>query len=81
MVRIPIHPHDDTFAGLMRDAAKALRTGNEKLLKKVKGEFAEADINLFYNNDTDVIRVLQKDGPPIDFPVSKWTGLLKGAPK
>ncbi len=78
---IPIHPHDSTFAGLMRGAAKALRTGNTKLLKKVKKEFAEDSISLFYNGDSDVIRVLRKDAPPIDFPVSKWTSLLKEAPK
>ena len=81
MSYIPIHPNDSTFAGLMRDAAKALRTGNSKLLEKVKEEFAGDNISLFYNSDTDVIRVLRKDAPPIDFPVSKWTSLLKEAPK
>ena len=81
MSYIPIHPNDTTFARLMRDVAKALRTGNKKLLTKVKKEFSEDRISLFYNSDTDVIRVLRQDAPPIDFPVSKWTGLLKGAQK
>ena len=82
MTYIPIHPNDSTFAGLMRDAAKALRTGNNKLLEKVKKEFAGDNISLFYNSDTDVIRVLRTDAPPIDFPVSQWTKLpVKGAPK
>ena len=79
--RIPIHPNDSTFVGLMKDAAKALRTGNKKLLEKVKKEFAEDYITLFYNNETDVIRVLRKDAPPIDFPVSQWTNLSKGQKK
>lgn len=73
--RIPIHPNDSTFAGLMRDLAKSLRTGDKKLLEKVKKEFAGDYISLHYNSETDVIRVLRKDAPPIDFPVSKWTNL------
>ena len=81
MSYIPIHPNDTTFARLMRDAAKALRTGNKKLLTKVKKEFLKDRISLFYNSDTDVIRVLRQNAPPIDFPVSKWTGLLKEAQK
>ncbi len=78
---IPIHPNDTTFVGLMKDCAKALRTGNKKLLTKVKKEFAEDNISLHYNNETDVIRVLRQDAPPIDFPLSKWTNVLKEAPK
>ena len=74
---IPIHPHDTVFAGLMRKAAKAIRTGDNKILGEVKKKFAKANINLFYNKETDVIRVLKKDCPPIDFNVSKWTGLPK----
>jgi len=74
---IPIHPHDDTFARLMRDAAKALRMGNTKLLESVKKEFAGDDISLFYNQTQDTIRVLKRDAPPIDFPVSRWSSLLK----
>jgi len=77
MVKIPIHPNDSTFRRLMQEAAKALRTGNAKLLNKVKKEFATGSINLFYNKETDVIRVLKKDAPPIDFPVSKYSGLPK----
>ena len=81
MSYIPIHPNDTTFARLMRDTAKAIRTGNKKLLTKVKKEFAGDRISLFYNSDTDVVRVLRKDAPPIDFPVSQWTSILKGAQK
>jgi len=77
MVNIPIHPNDSTFKRLMQEAAKALRTGNAKLLAKVKKEFATDYISLFYNKETDVIRVLRKDAPPIDFPVSRYTGLPK----
>ena len=72
---IPIHPHDDTFKRLMLGATKALRTGNIKLLESVKKEFAESEINLFYSKESDSIRVIRKDSPPIDFPVSKWTSL------
>ena len=77
MVHIPIHPHDSTFKRLMQGAAKAIRTGNSKLLDSIKKEFATDSINLFYNEETDVIRVLRQDAPPIDFPVSNWTGLIK----
>ena len=69
---IPIHPNDETFVSLMKEAVKALQTGNSKLLGKVKKEFAEADINLFYNKEANTIRVLRKDCPPIDFPVSQF---------
>ena len=69
---IPIHPENETFVGLMHDAGKALRAGNDKLLKKVKKEFAEANISLFYNKETDVLRVLEKDRAPVDFPVSQF---------
>ena len=81
MTRIPIHPHNDTFARLMRGAAKALRTGNTKLLERVKKEFAEDYISLFYNQEQDTIRVLRKDAPPIDFPVSQWSSILKKVKK
>ena len=77
MVHIPIHPNDSTFIRLMKGAAKAIRTGNKKLLNKVKKEFATGSINLFYNKGTDIIRVLKKDAPPIDFPVSQWTVIHK----
>ena len=77
MVHIPIHPNDSTFKRLMQEAAKAIRTGNTKLLNKVKKEFATDYISLFYNKETDVIRVLSQDAPPIDFPVSQYTGLPK----
>ena len=75
MTYIPIHPNDSTFAGLMRNAAKALRTGNAKLLESVKKEFAGDEISLFYNKEQDTIRVLKKDAPPIDFSVSQWSSL------
>jgi len=78
---IPIHPKDKTFVGLMENAAKALRTGNKKLLGKVKKEFAEANIKLFYNQETDFIRVLKKDAPAIDFPVSQFSTLPEKAKK
>ena len=81
MTRIPIHPHNDIFARLMRGAAKALRTGNTKLLERVKKEFAEDYISLFYNQEQDTIRVLRKDAPPIDFPVSQWSSILKKVKK
>ena len=78
MVRkIPIHPKDETFSRLMKEASKAIRTNNTKLLAKAKKEFAEDYINLFYNKETDILRVLRKDCPPIDFSVSKWTNLPK----
>jgi len=74
---IPIHPNDETFISLMKRAVKALRTGNSKLLEQVKKEFAEADINLFYNKELDTIRVLRKDCPPVDFPVNQFAEVKK----
>jgi len=74
---IPIHPKDETFVSLMQTAVKGLRTGNDKLLDKAKKEFAKADISLFYNKETDIVRVLQKDCPPIDFPVSQFEEVKK----
>jgi len=78
---IPIHPDNATFKKLMQGAAKALRTGNKKLLESVKKEFLESYISLFYNKEADVIRVLRQDSPPIDFPVSQWTNLVKPVKK
>ena len=74
---IIINPNDDTFAKLMRGIAKAIRTGDKKLIEKVKASFAEADISLFYNTERDEIRVLRKDCPPIDFAVSQFSDLPK----
>ena len=72
---IPIHPNDDTFKRLMKGVANALRTGNAKLLESVKKEFAESYIDLFYKKESDIVRLVRKDSPPIDFPVSRWTSL------
>ena len=69
---IKIHPKDTYFVGLMRDTAKAIRTKDNALMKKVKAKFAKGDISLFYNKEPDTVRVLKKDAPPIDFPVSQW---------
>jgi hypothetical protein len=71
---IPVDPYNSDFRRLMQGTAKAIRTGKKELLDAVKKEFAEAEppINLFYNQETDQIRVVTKDGPPIDFPVSQF---------
>jgi len=74
---IPIHPNDETFVSLMKTVAKALQTRNSKLLTKAKKEFADADISLFYNKEADTIKVLRKDCPPIDFPVSQFAEAKK----
>ena len=68
---IKIHPNDDTFSRLLKMAVKGLR-GDKKLLKKAKKEFAESDIQLYYNKDTETVRVLKKDAPPVDFPVANF---------
>jgi len=73
---IPIHPNDETFVSLMKKAVKGLQ-GNNKLLTQAKKEFADADITLFYNKELDTIRVLRKDCPPIDFPVSQFEEVKK----
>jgi len=69
------NPNDETFAGLMRRACDAIRAKDEKEIAKVKAEFAEADINLFYNEERDELRVLRVDCPPVDFPVSQFTDI------
>ncbi len=74
---IPIHPHNKTFVKLMVAAAEAIRDEDSASMDKVKKEFAEADINLFYNAESDKIRVLLKDARPVDFPVSRWTKKAK----
>jgi hypothetical protein len=73
--KILINPNDETFANLMRDLSKAIRTGDDKLIAKVKAEFAEADTTLFYNAERDEIRVIVKDCPYVDFPVSQFTDI------
>ena len=72
---IPVNTSDSEFLGLMQDIAKAIRTGDTKLAEKAKKVFAEANYSIFYNSERDEIRVLLKDGPPIDFAVSRFTSL------
>ena len=74
---IPIHPGDKEFARLMVAAAEAIRNEDSVSMEEVKKEFAEADISLFYNAESDKIRVLLKDARPVDFPVSRWTNKVK----
>lgn len=75
---IPVNTSNPEFLGLMQDIAKAIRTGDAKLTEKVKKQFAEADFTVFYNAETDEVRVLRKDCPPIDFAVSRFTDIPKG---
>ena len=70
-----VNPNDETFANLMRKICKAIRTGDDKLTAETKAEFAESDANLFYNAERDEVRVLIKDCPPVDFPVSQFTDI------
>jgi len=70
-----VNPNDETFAKLMRSLAKAIRTEDEKLIAKLKMEFAEYDTSIFYNTNSDQIRVLIKDCPPIDFFVNQFTDI------
>ncbi len=74
---LPVNTGDPEFLGLMQDLAKAIRTGDGELTEKVKESFAEANYSVFYNAETDEIRVLLKDGPPIDFEVSRFTDIGK----
>jgi len=76
-MRIPIHPKDDTFVKLMRIAADGIRKDNKVIINKAKSEFKKDSIDLFYNSEEDTIRVLRKDCPPIDFPVSHYSNLPK----
>ena len=71
---IIINPNDETFSGLMREITLAIRNGDVDAIAKVKAVFAKADIELFYNTDRDEIRVLRKDCPFVDFPLSQFDG-------
>lgn len=71
---IIINPNDETFSGLMAKITRAIRSSDEKTIEKVKAQFAEADIDLFYNAERDEIRVLRKDCPFVDFPLSQFDG-------
>jgi hypothetical protein len=70
-----VNPNDETFAKLMKSLAKAIRAEDDKLIAELKEEFAEYDTTLFYNVNSDQIRILIKDCPPIDFPVSQFTDI------
>ena len=70
-----VNPNNETFAKLMRSIAKAIRTGNTVSINKIKAEFAEYDTTLFYNDKRDEIRVVIKDCPFVDFPVSQFTDI------
>jgi hypothetical protein len=69
---IAVHPYDSTFSSLMKKVTLAVRTQNLELLEEAKKEFAEADISLFYNKETDEVRVLLKDANPVDFKLSQF---------
>ena len=74
--KLIVNPNDETFAKLMKDLAKAIRTEDDVLIDKVKAKFVEYDTSVFYNKNSDQIRVLVKDCPPIDFLVSRFTDLI-----
>ncbi|MFA5460167.1 MAG: hypothetical protein WC283_02480 [Candidatus Paceibacterota bacterium] len=74
--KLIVNPNDETFAKLMKDLAKAIRTEDDVLIDKVKAKFVEYDTSVFYNKNSDQIRVLVKDCPPIDFLVSQFTDLI-----
>jgi hypothetical protein len=78
---IPVNTSDPEFLGLMQGVTKAIRTGDAELMKKIKAAFAEADFSVFYNAETDEVRVLRKDCPPIDFAVSRFTDIPKATVK
>lgn len=78
---IPIHPHNKEFVRLITAASEAIRDEDSARMTAVKKKFAQADINLFYNAESDKIRVLLKDARPVDFPVSRWTNKVKKVKK
>ena len=74
--KLIVNPNDETFAKLMKNLAKAIRAKDDTLIARVKIKFAEYDTSVFYNANSDQIRVLVKDCPPIDFFVSQFTDLV-----
>ena len=59
----------------MKRIAEAVRTGNEKQIAEVKADFAKYDTLVYYNAEVDQFRVVVKDCPYVDFPVSRFTEL------
>jgi hypothetical protein len=78
---IPINTADPEFLSLMQNIAKAIRTGNTKLAEETKKKFAEADFTVFYNAETEEIRVIRKDCPPIDFKADRFTDIASKGTK
>ena len=72
MKYIKISKKNKFFVKWMKKAVAGLKPGKEKLLAQAKNEFNDANISLFYNKESKKIRVLQKDSPPIDFPISDF---------
>lgn len=71
-----VNPNDETFAKLMKNLAKAIRAEDDTLIARVKTKFAEYNTSIFYNANSDQIRILVKDCPPIDFFVNQFTNLV-----
>jgi len=72
MKNIPIHPNDETFVSLMKMVAHGIKEQNQDLINQAKAGFAEGNIDIFYNKETDQIRVILKDAPPVDFPLANF---------
>ena len=70
-----INPNNEEFVKLMKRIAKAVRTGDEKASAEVKADFAEYDALVYYNSELDQLRIVIKDHPHVDFPVSRFTDL------
>jgi hypothetical protein len=71
-----VNPNDETFAKLMKNLAKAIRSEDEVLIAEIKTKFAAYDTTIFYNANSDQIRILVKDCPPVDFFVNQFTDLV-----
>jgi transcription elongation GreA/GreB family factor len=70
-----VNPNNEEFKSLMERIAEAIRTGDEKMTAEVKADFAEYDTLIYYNSERDEVRVVVKDSPYVDFPVSRFTTL------
>ena len=67
-----VNPNNAEFRNLMVRLARAIRNKDTQDLAQIKIDFSEYDTSILYNASRDEIRVIVKDCPFVDFPVSKF---------
>ena len=67
-----INPNNTEFFVLMKKLCLAIKDGDTKMSDKIKKEFAKDNISIFYNEKLKEIRLVRKDHPFVDLPISKF---------